>query len=164
MTHRGMTLLEVMLAMALLSAIVGVTASWMQIAGAAVTQTSEPARLVSAARAVLELIADDVHVGDFAKPTSNNNEEEPRRVEVSEGALIIKTRTPGSGPVEHQFSFDESAKRLLLKEVSSAGARERVLVVGVESASWQLDTERLQLTVQLVIDAQQSLSRRYSIE
>jgi len=78
--------------------------------------------------------------------------------------LVIKTRTLGSGPVVHRFSFDDSAKRLLLKEESAGGARERNLLVGIESVAWQLDTERLQFTVHVVIDAQHSLARRYSIQ
>src|SRR5882672_6848049 len=67
--RRGLTLIELLLAIALLSGIVIAAGAWTGIAGHAATRASEPMRLQIAANAALQLIHDDLAVGDFEGPT-----------------------------------------------------------------------------------------------
>lgn len=163
MNRRALTLIEMLLALSLLSAIVMASAAWTQTAGH-LSRTVEPARLRSASYAVLDLIHDDIASGDV--PLTVNGQAPPARVEIDGGTLRVTTRIPGAGSVIHQYGFDRQTGKLELLERPSnpnAHERRRPLLTRVKSFECVLDKQKFSLTVKIETHHGFSVSRSYDL-
>ncbi|MCH8151425.1 MAG: hypothetical protein IH830_03515 [Planctomycetes bacterium] len=103
--RRGLTMIELLLAVSLLTPITLAIAAWTQVAARASASAAEPMRWRAAAEAALQLIHDDLVTGDFSGDFSSGfsgaqiggRSDQKPRVEVVDGMLRIRTRaTPGS--------------------------------------------------------------------
>ncbi|MEW6741427.1 MAG: prepilin-type N-terminal cleavage/methylation domain-containing protein [Planctomycetota bacterium] len=136
MRTRGLTLIELLLALSLLSAILLATFSWTEITGRALADGGRKARWERAAIALLQVIHDDLACGDFleeereASPTKE-------RISVGEGTLRVVTRTGGL-PIERQYSF---VKRDAAVTVEEPGSRARALLGEVASFEVTIDED-----------------------
>ncbi len=122
--RRGLTMVELLLAVSLLTPITLAIAAWTQVAARASASAAEPMRWQAAASAVLQLIHDDLIIGDFAEgPTDRSSQQS--HVEVVDGALHIRTRTVGSeviiGPSLHRYILDAFSGQLRLGQQTLDG-------------------------------------------
>lgn len=133
---RGMTLIELLAALAILAAVSVAASSW--TVAAARTSASVSRRLTweRAANAALDAIFSDLNTGDISANASG--------VEATDDRLVIRTRD--TGPVEHEYAID--AGRLVRRSFTTglSGRRvrpgerpARVLVGGV--VSWSATIE-----------------------
>lgn len=106
MKRRGLTMIETLLAIALLTLVVSVAAAWSAIAGRLGTTITKPAQEEAAADAVFRLIQNDLVTGDFGveKRTGSEPHPPPPRVRVLDGALELRTRAG----VIHRYKFDRN--------------------------------------------------------
>ena len=117
--RRGLTMVELLLAVSLLTPITLAIAAWTQVAARASASAAEPMRWRAAAEAALQLIHDDLVTGDFAEgPTDPSSHES--HVEVDDGSLRIRTRAVGSeviiGPSLHRYILDALSGELRLRQ------------------------------------------------
>ena len=147
---RGLTMVELLVAVGLLSALMLAIASWTQVIARAGT-SARPARWELAAKSVLQLIHDDLAGGGSPdKPPRRRNE--PPRVEIVDGRLQIRTRSvlPDAlvGPVVHRYVLRPSSDELHLAQENGAGKRHtRLLLDRVNKWHCAIDTERQILSV-----------------
>lgn len=111
----GMTLLETVLALALLTALFTGSAWWLREAAALRVTAASPLRFEQASRALLDRIGDDLLVGDF---TSSEPRREPR-VRIVEGMLTIRTRDHGLAT--RAYGFDRNRGEVF-EETRAPGA------------------------------------------
>lgn len=161
MKHRGLTLIELLATVALLSSIVVAATSWIQIASAAGADALQAARWRNAANAVLALIHDDLVSGDFnsTDPGHRKDRKEPNQQEheahcrVIDGALVIATRGAQGIESAHRYRRDPMENRLERITAGASGRSEpemrRPLLGDVESfnARTTEDTSRLDVTI-----------------
>ncbi len=160
---RGLTMVELLVALALLSAITLGVSSWVSATARASTTVAEPVRWASAAEAALERIHDDVMVGDFDE---SDESAENRRVQVDGDILRIRTRSSWindvSGVVIHEYVLDRISSELQLVQRADGGKEHRhLLVEQVDSWSAQLDEETSVLVVTIVSANGVTRERRY---
>ncbi len=163
---RGLTMVELLVALALLSAIMLGVSSWVGATARASTSVAEPVRWTSAAEAALQRIHDDVVAGDFDE---SDEPPENRRVQVDGDILRIRTRSSwigdvvdSGGAVTHEYVLDRFSNEMQLVEPDSAGAEHRYLLVDhVGSWSAQLDEETGVLTVDITSTDGTLRGRRY---
>lgn len=120
--RRGLTLIETLLSVALLSALVIAAGSWLRLAGHAASELALEAKWRSAAAAALQLIADDLESG---------NPGESDRVECESDLLAIRTRD--GGPVQSEYALGRGTltRRLIpMREATGSGATPARLLVG----------------------------------
>ena len=115
---RAMTLVETLLALALLPLVLVAAFGWSATLVRSADAGGRQVRDAAGVDAVLTLIADDLRVGDRA-PT--NRREDPR-VRAGEDQLAIATRAPGIGPLQRVYRRTRDAR--LLRD-------ERLLLTGV---------------------------------
>ena len=162
--RRGLTMIEVLVALGLLSALVLTLTSWIQTTARAGT-LAEPGRWHVAAKAVLQLIHDDLKTGDFLTEQQRRRNRQPR-VMVENGSLRIDTRASssggGSGPAVHHYVLDAFTGELRRTHRPKLGRKTTRLLLGKVDA-WQCaqDEERTMLTVIITSDADQSIQRSY---
>ena len=161
--YRGLTMVELLVALALLSAIMLGVSSWVGAAARASTAVAEPVRWVSAAEAALQRIHDDVMVGDFDE---SNESPENRRVQVDDDTLSIHTRGGWSddivGAATHEYAFDRRSNELQVVQRVHAGSEHQYLLVDqVGSWSAQLDEETGVLAVTITSTDGVMRGRRY---
>jgi hypothetical protein len=142
-----MTLIETLLALALLGIVVAAATSWTTGAARASSAAAELARWEMAARETLRLIADDLACGDF-----DGREE---RVRIDGPRLIVQTRDE-AGPAAHTYSLEDAT--LMLSRAESRVAS--VLLDEVDDFTLTLDEETRVLTVTLTHGARQFTLRR----
>src|SRR5437870_3306839 len=130
MNRAGMTLLEMLLALALLSAIIAASAAWMQIAAelAAPSGAFAAQRQMLAVDAAFDLIQQDLNVGDFQPQRDSRIPSKPPRVTVSGDKLTIRTRVSESGAVEHAYQRDISTNQLVLVQRATDSKQTRSLI------------------------------------
>lgn len=161
MRQQGMTLVEVLVSLGLLSAVMLAVVSWTQVSGRELALAIEPARWERAAAAVLQSIQDDLLIGDF----QGNGEQSPR-VRIDAGQLVIPTRRgsyPG-GPLVREYAIDRAAGTLIATERTSVERRpdhtKARLLLG-DVADWRCSLEGEILRVEIVSIAGRRLVRRY---
>ncbi|MCH8342417.1 MAG: hypothetical protein IH983_00330 [Planctomycetes bacterium] len=172
--RRGLTMIELLLAVSLLTPITLAIAAWTQVAARASASAAEPMRWRAAAEAALQLIHDDLVTGDFAEgPTDSSSQES--RVEVVDGMLRIRTRaTPGSwtapapapgtvtGPATHHYIFDAFSGELRLRQRSAHGAQStRPLLDRVRQWRCEIDHEHNLLTIAVTSIQGRNVARSY---
>ncbi len=160
--RRAMTMIELLLALSLLSGFMAAVISWTQIAGNAGSRLTQSLIERNVAQTVLQLIHDDLVTGDFAKPDPRT--EARPRVRVRQNTLTIETRSPSIGPITHEYRFGLIAQNLSRFERSESGRIEHPLLTGIAQFDCELYEETKELSVTLAIGNGPTLTRRYSLK
>jgi type II secretory pathway component PulJ len=150
-------MVEMLLALALLSALIVAITGWTSIAAATGTRAIRPLHREAAALRVLQLIATDIAVGDW----DLDDEDEKPRIEISPNKLTIETRTRRSGSVIHAYIYRNEEQELMLIEQHDTETAERLLVDRVEHFDPALDEESGLLTVAISIEDGHEITRSY---
>ncbi len=159
-------MVELLLALSLLTAILLATASWTQVAARASADTTYPVRWRAAAEAVLQLIHDDLVTGDFTD-TQRGRRDQNARVAVVDGALRIRTRAVGhtvdvTGRAIHRYAFDAFSGQLRLDQRTVTGTRyARPLLDHVQEWQCVIDEEQKLLTVTITFSEESVIERSY---
>ncbi len=148
--RRGLTMIELLLALSLLGVIALAVASWTHVAAGAAAGVSQPRRWLAAAEAVLQLIHDDV--AGSAGGSAGQLREPP--VRAADGALEIRTRStaPGglAGPMTSRYSHEPASGRLVLQQRTPDGRQStRLLLDRVEQWEVGIDKEKRRLDVRI---------------
>lgn len=157
MRRRGLTMVELLLALALLAGLMVAVASWTQIAGLSGSELARPMRWRVAAEAVLQLIHDDLVTGDFADEEAASSP----RVRVADDALSIDSREASIGPVVCQYVLDTYSGRLLRRLPGSGHRSDRVLIDEVTRFACEIDEEQTELHIEIASRDGDAVSRRY---
>lgn len=135
---RGMTLIELLAALSILTAVSVAASSWTVAAARTSASVSRQLNWERAANAALDAIIGDLIAGDFSTDDIG--------VETNDDRLIIRTRD--SGPVEHEYLVDDGRLMRLSFKTDGTGERTgssvhttRVLVGGVTSWSVAIDED-----------------------
>jgi type II secretory pathway component PulJ len=171
-----MTLLEVLISLALLSALAVASLGFAR-AARDLTRSAEPITWLAAAERVLELIKDDITTGDF----SPSEEEETaaattEKITVQDGVLRVRTRSrtsPRGAITRETFRRREDGRLVATESGLSEPAHDkseegpRVLLGGVSGWVCQIDEQpsadggdvRVQRWLVVRIDSKDGLSR-----
>ena len=170
MTRRGLTILELLLALALLSALCSLLTSWLVTVSKLSAEHGPRLEWQSAALRILDTIEDDLVCGDFE--TVDRRRPETPRIEVVEPSRLrivtrsTSTQTPGSpGPAIHEYRFDRASGTLFLSISSSAqpgSIEDRPLTTEVADWIVELDEEERVLVVTIASRHGAELSRRFT--
>lgn len=165
-----MTILELLLALALLGILCSLLTSWLVTVSRLSAERGPRLEWRSAAMRVLDAIEDDLVCGDF-EAAARNGKPKPR-VEVLEPArLRIRTRSTSTqspdnaGPGIHEYRFDRTAETLAVAITSTARSAppvDRRLLGGVTEWQVELDEEHRVLSVTIVSGDGDTLSRRFT--
>jgi hypothetical protein len=148
-----MTLLELLLAFALLALLVVATTSWTTMAARFGTKIEGSLARESSAESFLRFVHDSIITGDFGG--DEESDEQPRvSINHADGSLAIRTRTRGAECVI-RFAHDAREKRLT--------ANEQVLLDGLTDAEWTIDDEQRTLTIRLVLHDDSTATRRLAL-
>ena len=158
--RNGLTMIELLLALSLLSALVLVIASWTQVAAQASARGAAPMRWRPAAEAVLNLIHDDIACGDFTSQPRRRGAAEPH-VEAVDGVLLIRTRAGGA--VTNRYVFDSIAQELRLEQSRQGRPTVRPLIRRVAEWDCRIDTEGSILAVSITSDTGDVAVRSYLV-
>ncbi len=115
--RRGFTMIEVLVALTLLSVMMLAVATWTGIAATTGVELTRDLQWRTAANNLLQLIADDCAIGDFdtrgagPRPAAST-------VELDDSTLRIVTRSAADGPTERVYVYDPFTKRLTLRSQS----------------------------------------------
>lgn len=155
----GHTMVELLLALTLLSMVMLAVATWAQVTARASATMSHPVRWEAAARGVLDFVHDDLMTGDF-EPFEKHSERGNTRVQVRDGSLRIFTRDRGE--VIHDYEVDHARNELVLRVTDGQSLAEMRLLIG-EVRRWQcdLDEESRVLSISITSSAGNSLQRSY---
>ncbi|MCC6910351.1 MAG: hypothetical protein IT430_20645 [Phycisphaerales bacterium] len=165
-----MTILEQLLALALLGVLCSLLTSWLVTVSLLSAERGPRMQWRSAAMRVLDGIGEELVCGDF-EAAARNGKPKPR-VEVLEPACLrIRTRStstqfpgsPGSG--FHEYRFDRTAETLTVAITSMAQSTspvDRQLLGGVSAWRVELDEEHRVLSVTIVSGGGDTLSRRFT--
>lgn len=144
MWRRGVTLVELLVSLSLLSMLMLAVIVLLQMAGVTTGRTTEVTSWRIGAESTLRLVRDDLLVGDFlADP------DEVPRVETDEGVLEIRTRETGVGPVIVQYRYDTINHRLQRQTEGDRYDAPRVLLDGLGGFRCAIDEETGRLQVSL---------------
>lgn len=151
---RGTTLLETLMAVALLSLVAVAAAAWIGVVADAEATAAPRVTATGALSAALRLIEDDLRRGDLASgrngrggsplPRDPRDPRDPRNPRVridAEGRLLVETRD--RGPIVRAYAFDAATGSLR----ADAGDGPRTLVEGLEAWEVRLDPEARTLEV-----------------
>ena len=170
MNARGLTLLESLLALALLSALAVALAGWTSTAVRATEGAPERIRWRSAAEATMRLIEGDLTLGDFP-PGAGENE----RVRMERGDLILLARGDARDPdlagrpVERRYrlSNDGRSHLILIERPVSRTApnltRERMLLGRVARFEAEISDDARALSVTLECLDGTAVHRRFRL-
>lgn len=170
MMRRGMTILELLAALALLGALCSLLTSWLVTVSRLSADRGPRLEWRSAALRVLAAIEDDLTCGDL-EPAARNSESRPRVEVIEPSRLRIRTRSTSAqapdspGPAIHEYRFDRTAERLVLAITSPArsmSARDRLLLGGVAEWRVEWDEEQRVLSVTIASRHGEALSRRFT--
>ncbi len=158
----GVTLVELLISLALLSIVLVGLTSWLGLSGRMTRSISDRARFEAAAGALLERINEDLLTGDF-----DLEDKKEDRVMVGYDALRIMTRSKDARnaglQIVREYRFDSQTGELLLDRGRSGESS--VLLSDLVSVDFTL-TERSNevfLEVVLVSSFGHSLSRRFRV-
>jgi prepilin-type N-terminal cleavage/methylation domain-containing protein len=160
---RGMTLIEVLISLALLTAVVSAAAAWTTIVGHATSTTLEPSRWRSAARNALQLIHDDILTGDFEPPKQPRENADPT-VTTEDGTLSIRSRIASPDGVAKMRHYRlDAMTQTLTTTIETDLQEQRRLMTGVDEFSCAIDDEHTLLAVTIASTQFGSLSRSYTL-
>ncbi len=161
--RRGLTMIELLLALSLLAVVMLAVASWTQVTAQASATAAGPVHWRAAAEAMLQLIHDDLATGDFGPEVRQTP------VAVIDGVLEIHTRAGASsdlvGPVTHRYRLDASAREMKLEQRTASGRRRTHLLLDrVDQWKCAIDDERETLTVTIASREGSSVTRSYVLQ
>jgi len=154
--ERGLTLVELLLALGLLSGLSAVIASWSVTTLRGTRQLEEPARWRTAARSGLRHIQEALLVAD------EDGDDTALRARFEDGVLSILSRSslsPGRTAI-HAYRRDASRSKWLL---AVEGGAERILLLNVKSFDVELDESMRTLFVRLESGKGGAVERRFRI-
>lgn len=154
MTQRGLTLLEVVLSVSLLSGLFLASGQWLKTVAVLGAQAEGPVRWERGARALLQSIHDDIWTGD----TTLGDALEP--VEVTTHSLLIRTRAGGDdgGPVTHEYEFLPTGSQIRRGDLPRSSPP---LLEDVAALALELDAEARTLEVRVDSTAGHRVTRRF---
>jgi len=162
--NRALTIVELLLALALLSVLTVAGVSWARLALRAGFDTADTLAWESAAHATLDLISDDLTTGDIALQGAAGGP----RVEVTPTELRIRARLAASGsePLVRIYRLDPESQTLDRIEVGGAGRadrslRGRLLLGNIRTFGRTIDPDFRTLTVTITNVAGRTESRTY---
>lgn len=168
--RRGMSILELLIALALLGALCSLLTSWLVTVSRLSADRGPRLEWRSAALRILDSIEDDLACGDF-EPGARNSASRPRVEVLEPSRLRIRTRStstqaPNSpGPAIHEYRFDQVARTLFLSVSSSSGptsSEDRALAGAVADWMVNLDDEQRVVTITIQSDRGDELRRRFT--
>ncbi len=158
---RGLTIVEMLVALGLLSALMLSLAAWTRVAGGMSAGSVEAVRWRQAAETVFVLVHDDLAAGDLT---------EEDRVEVKDGVLEISTRPTSvgdfreRGPVRHRYVRDAFCGRLDREgRTDREERRTRPLIDDVSKWVCEIDEEHSILRVTITSVTGTTLTRSYPL-
>lgn len=164
MKQRGLTLIELLLATALLALVAIAVAGLIEMAGRAAPDKAAIASDRRAAETALALVVEDLWCGDFGsdRPIGVG---QPRVSLVGSGELRIQTRERGEGAVTHRYLLQPGTDRLVRQtaDAQDQAVRDaRPLMEGVRdfSALMMEDEPTVRITITLATGGE--VSRRVS--
>ena len=156
---RGLTLIELLVALSLLSLIVLASSAWIRITAGSAAQESTLVHQSTAAQAVLRLIHSDLITGDF-----NRAENADPRVRIEGNRLQIDTRVPETGLITHSYRYDPSSGHLLREAHSPHTLQSpRPLLEGVTNWTCTLAEDDSLLTVALTFADKKITQQSFTI-
>lgn len=162
--RRGLTMLELLVAVSLLAVLMLGVASWIQVTARAGASDHQPARWRAAAHTVLQLIHDDLVTGDLGAAQRRTP------VEIVDRVLVVRTRVRApddiAGPIAHRYKLDTSSNILQLEQRLSNGRRAtRPLLDDVGEWHCSIDDQQTTLTVSIAPRGRdgQAITRRYEL-
>lgn len=162
-SRRGLTLIEVLAALALLGLLATALSSWLQVTSDFASKAATTLPWESAAERTLQCIEDDLLVGDFAQ--AKKTPKKPR-CSVIDNRLTILTRDPQHGPAQRDYLFESSEGRLdqVTQPVTASGhpIETRLLVGGVAAWTCEFDAKIARLTVSLTSTTGTTISRSFT--
>lgn len=110
MKRRGLTMIEMLLALVLLALMVVAATGWTTISGRLGAAAIEPLRQEAAVERTFSLIQDDLVSGDFTPPSADaaRDPKSRARVRINDGSLEIDTRVGNS----RIYRFDRATLRI----------------------------------------------------
>jgi len=162
-TATGLTLIEVLVSMALLTGVFIAVGAWIEVTASASSSISTPLQWQQAADVTMRVIADDLHTGDFTAEPIHDNQP---RVEVNEntGALTIDTRIAGHGPVSVIIEHNSETNRLMrIVRANEQAVASRVLIGDVSDWQCALNDEQTQVAVTIESTNGQSVFRGFAL-
>ena len=169
MRRRGMTLLELLLALALLGSLCSLLSSWLVTVSRLTGEQAPRMQWRSSAQRVLDAIGDDLECGDFQTP--DRRREGSLRFEIVDGQrLRIEARSTYAqdpthpGPAVHEYHIGQGVGMLVLsmfRKDGSSATTTRPLLSDV--ADWTVirDDQDKTLTVTIEAACGEVVGRRY---
>ena len=168
--RRAMTMIELLLAVSLLTLITLAASSWTGIASHLASDTASGDRWRESARAVLLRIDEDLLVGDFQERQNGGDLRlaGPGRIRVAPNLIEIMTRDHGrqsslEEPAIHGYTLDPLKNRLHLEIKTKSERFNRPLLDEVSEFTSDVDPKAKTLTVALVSIHGEHTSRRFAI-
>ena len=157
---RGLTLIELLAALALLGMLTIALASWTQTTLRVSARTSREQPWLSAADAALARIGEDLLVGDFEPPPPGRGKSTsvPPRVVASANRLVITTREVGA-VLDHAYILERFRHRL----VRRSGDSQSLLLGDVGEFNCSVDDEKKLLTVTIASTTGLIRTRRFAL-
>ena len=160
--RRGFTLIELMAAIGLLSLIMVAGSGWVVFIAQSQSSLSQSLDWESSARAVLQLIHDDITTGDWALSDQSRSDSKESRITVQGSRLTLTTRTWGRASEKNEYQFNQMTGEL------SGGSneknnREPPLLTRVQSFDCELLQEGKMLIVSLTSQDGDVATRRYRL-
>ena len=146
MTQRGLTLIELMIALSLCSMLTVAAASWMLTASRTCVEQSQISRWQTAAQAVFALIQHDLAVGDF--PPADQADSAALRIEIGDASLRIQTRVNGA-PGTRMYEFNPASGEILSHGHGESETRTRLLLQMAERWHCAYDEHLKSLSVSI---------------
>jgi type II secretory pathway component PulJ len=161
-----MTILELLAALALMSALAVASVSWLRLAARDTARAGQQLNWSLASAAVLSLIRDDLQTGDFAGDLLK------ARVDPS-GSILVRTRTRAAGGLVCAYRWDASDGALYRDEYNQTqdidrapaapASASRLLLTGIGSLQFREDEKTKVLTVVLIGPAGRTAARSYTL-
>jgi len=153
--RRGLTLVELLAALALLGVLMVGVSSWIGVVGRMTPRALETAQFRTAAEACFRRIHEDLHIGDFPPEREHSDS----RIETDGSALRIQTRAEiDATPEMHIYEAVEETARLVRR---SGSGHERVLLGGLSEVTFEVDEDETVLIVSLEAHSGERIERRF---
>jgi prepilin-type N-terminal cleavage/methylation domain-containing protein len=125
---RGMTLVELLLALTLMASTMAAVLSWTRTTAEAETAMTKDSRWRRSAHALMRSIHDDVRTGDLHPAPAEGEEQPEPRIIAIDGSVTINTRSPASrtGQAFKRYALSQGAVLLEISE-QEGGERGRLL-------------------------------------
>ncbi len=147
--RRGLTMVETLVSLGILSALLLVVAAWTRVATQAGAAAAAMGHWELAAEAVLDLIHVDLKSGD-AVPARPRRGQPDERVAVEDGALRIRTRSTGIGDARgsaiHSYILRSGTLRRE-QRADDVNHRERPLLDEVSAWTCEIDEDQRLLAI-----------------